>query len=68
MDRVLREELDLVDGLADSSVIVLDPCCGTGVHLVEVLNKSSPPRSATRVATRWWPRISRKRNGTCVRF
>ena len=38
VDRVLREELDLPDGLADPNVIVLDPCCGTGAYLVEVLN------------------------------
>jgi hypothetical protein len=37
VDTVLREELDLPDGLADPNVIVLDPCCGTGAYLVEVL-------------------------------
>ncbi|MGA7764932.1 MAG: type ISP restriction/modification enzyme [Candidatus Sulfotelmatobacter sp.] len=36
-DRVLREELNIDDGLADSRVIVLDPACGTGAYLVEVL-------------------------------
>ncbi len=38
VDRVLREELNIEDGLADPQVIVLDPCCGTGAYLVEVLN------------------------------
>lgn len=38
VDRVLRDELNLADGLADSNVIVLDPCCGTGAYLVEVLH------------------------------
>ncbi|MGA2034669.1 MAG: type ISP restriction/modification enzyme [Thermoguttaceae bacterium] len=38
VDAVLREELDLPDGLADPNVIVLDPCCGTGAYLVEVLH------------------------------
>jgi hypothetical protein len=37
VDRVLREELGIADGLADPSVWVLDPCCGTGAYLVEVL-------------------------------
>ena len=37
VDAVLREELHLTDGLADPSVLVLDPCCGTGAYLVEVL-------------------------------
>jgi len=39
VDTVLREELDLPDGLADKNVYVLDPCCGTGSYLVEVLKK-----------------------------
>jgi hypothetical protein len=39
VDTVLREELDLPDGLADPNVYVLDPCCGTGSFLVEVLRK-----------------------------
>ncbi|WP_439580115.1 type ISP restriction/modification enzyme [Elioraea sp.] len=39
VDRVLREELGVADGLADPSVWVLDPCCGTGAYLVEVLER-----------------------------
>lgn len=39
VDRVLRDELKLADGLADANVIVLDPCCGTGAYLVEVLKQ-----------------------------
>ena len=38
VDTVLKEELNLADGLADPNVYVLDPCCGTGAYLVEVLN------------------------------
>ncbi len=38
VDRVLREELDVPDGLADPNVVVLDPCCGTAAYLVEVLH------------------------------
>jgi len=37
VDAALRDELGLPDGLADPSVYVLDPCCGTGAYLVEVL-------------------------------
>jgi hypothetical protein len=37
VDTVLREELGIADGLADKRVYVLDPCCGTGAYLVEVL-------------------------------
>ncbi|MBI4917901.1 MAG: N-6 DNA methylase [Acidobacteria bacterium] len=39
VDTVLREELDVADGLADPNVVVLDPCCGTGTYLVEVLKR-----------------------------
>lgn len=39
VDTVLREELNLTDGLADPNVYVLDPCCGTGAYLVEVLKR-----------------------------
>ena len=39
VDAVLRSELDIADGLADPRVVILDPCCGTGAYLVEVLNK-----------------------------
>ncbi|MGA2866479.1 MAG: type ISP restriction/modification enzyme [Verrucomicrobiota bacterium] len=39
VDTVLREELDIPDGLADRRVFVLDPCCGTGAYLVEVLRR-----------------------------
>ncbi|MFH1087652.1 MAG: type ISP restriction/modification enzyme, partial [Chloroflexota bacterium] len=37
VDAVLREELNIADGLADPNVYVLDPCCGTGSYLIEVL-------------------------------
>lgn len=39
VDWALREELGIADGLADPSVVVLDPCCGTGAYLVEVLRR-----------------------------
>jgi len=39
VDAVLREELNIADGLADPNVYVLDPCCGTGAYLRFVLAK-----------------------------
>lgn len=39
VDSVLRTELGITAGLADENVIVLDPCCGTGAYVVEVLRK-----------------------------
>ena len=37
VDHALKEVLGIADGLADPRVYVLDPCCGTGGYLVEVL-------------------------------
>ena len=39
VDRALRDELGVADGLADPSVWVLDPCCGTGSYVVAVLDR-----------------------------
>lgn len=39
VDRVLRDELKITDGLANENVIVLDPCCGTGAYIIEVLRR-----------------------------
>lgn len=39
VDTVLRTELGLLSGLADPNVYVLDPACGTGAYLVEVLDR-----------------------------
>ena len=41
VDTVLREELEIEDGLADPRVYVLDPSCGTGTYLIEVLKRIS---------------------------
>ncbi|MCR5890463.1 N-6 DNA methylase [Hymenobacter sp. J193] len=37
VDQMLKEKLGIEEGLADERVVVLDPCCGTGTYLVEVL-------------------------------
>jgi Type ISP C-terminal specificity domain/N-6 DNA Methylase len=37
VDAILREELGCERGFADERVVVLDPCCGTGAYLLEVL-------------------------------
>jgi len=39
VDTELRNTLGVEDGLADPNVYILDPCCGTGAYLVEVLRK-----------------------------
>ena len=39
VDRALRNDLGIADGLAAENVFVLDPCCGTGAYLAEVLRR-----------------------------
>lgn len=39
VDLALRDELGIPDGLADEGVYILDPCCGTGTYLLEVLER-----------------------------
>ena len=39
VDRALKEDLGIEDGLAAENVYVLDPCCGTGAYLAETLNR-----------------------------
>ena len=39
VDRALKDELGIPDGLAANNVHVLDPCCGTGAYLTEVLHR-----------------------------
>lgn len=39
VDRALKDELSIADGLADERVYVLDPCCGTGGFVNAVLRR-----------------------------
>ena len=39
VDRALKEDLGIGDGLAADNVYVLDPCCGTGAYLAETLRR-----------------------------
>ncbi len=39
VDRALKDDLGIADGLAAENVYVLDPCCGTGGYLAEVLHR-----------------------------
>ena len=38
-DKALKDDLGIPDGLAGENVYVLDPCCGTGAYLAEVLRR-----------------------------
>ena len=39
VDMALKDDLDIEDGLAAENVYVLDPCCGTGAYVSEVLRR-----------------------------
>ena len=39
VDGALKDDLGIPDGLAAENVYVLDPCCGTGAYLAEVLRR-----------------------------
>lgn len=39
VDRALKDDLGVAEGLAANHVYVLDPCCGTGAFLAEVLRR-----------------------------
>ena len=41
VDKALKNDLGIPDGLAAENVYVLDPCCGTGAYLAEVLSRIS---------------------------
>ena len=41
VDRALKDDLCIADGLAADNVYVLDPCCGTGAYLAETLKRIS---------------------------
>ena len=39
VDKALKDDLGIAQGLAAENVYVLDPCCGTGAYLAEVLRR-----------------------------
>jgi len=39
IDKALREDLGVAEGLASEQVYILDPCCGTGAFLAAVLRR-----------------------------
>lgn len=39
VDHALKDDLGIDEGVAADHVIILDPCCGTGAYVVEVLRR-----------------------------
>ena len=53
VDRALREDLGIAEGLADERVYVLDPCCGTGAFLVETLRRIAETEQSSGGGAAW---------------
>lgn len=62
IDELLKSEFDLPDGLADPNIIILDPACGTGTFLYEVV-RLIHERHASRGAAEWNEYVSGKEDG-----
>ncbi len=62
VDAVLRTELGIERGLADPEVLVLDPCCGTGSFLMEVLRVVRHSLGASGLARR---KCGRRQRSAC---
>ena len=39
VDRALKDDLGITDGLAANNVYILDPCCGTGAYLAQTIKR-----------------------------
>ena len=52
VDRALKDDLDIPDGLAGENVYVLDPCCGTPERISPKCCAASPPISKATVWVR----------------
>ena len=61
VDRALKDDLGIADGLAADNVYVLDPCCGTGAYLAETLRRIAANLARPR------PRRSHRRRGEARR-
>ena len=60
VDKALKDDLGIADGLAAENVYVLDPCCGTGAYLAKCF-VASPPISKDADSERLPVRGSSKR-------
>ena len=59
VDRALKDDLDIPDGLAAENVYVLDPCCGTGAYLAEVLRRIAANLQGQRLGALVGSRVKR---------
>ena len=59
VDRALKDDLDIAEGLAAENVYVLDPCCGTGAYLAEVLRRIAANLQGQRLGALVGSRVKR---------
>ena len=61
VDKALKDDLGIPDGLAAENVYVLDPCCDTGAYLAEVLRRiaANLQNRGLGALTGWEPRTTK---------
>ena len=68
VDKALKDDLDIPDGLAAENVYVLDPCCGTGAYLTEVLRRIAANLERRGLGALTGARVKQAAMEPCVRF
>ena len=53
VDKALKDDLSIPEGLAAENAYVLDPCCGTGTYLAEVLRRIAANLEGQGLGERW---------------
>ena len=59
VDRALKDDLGIAEGLAAKNVYILDPCCGTGAFLTEVLRRIAANLQEQRIGALVGSRLKR---------
>jgi hypothetical protein len=59
VDKALREDLGVEDGLASEQVYILDPCCGTGAFLAAVLKRIDASLEAKGLGALKWQMVKK---------
>ena len=65
VDKALRDDLGIPEGLAAENVYVLDPCCGTGAYLAEVLRRMLAISGTTGLGALAGEAVRRRRPSGC---
>ena len=68
VDRALKDDLGIPEGLAAENVYVLDPCCGTGAYLAEVLRRIAANLEGSGLGALAGARVKRAATGRVFGF